>query len=406
MKILFVGSIYNKNNEKALIDSSKGSLPIASNVLQWNIINGMIENDQNIDIAGIVPIGSFPQRSNKLLIKGKHLTYHDCKYDEIGFINISLVKSLMHEQKIKRKIKTWMTFNRDDDLFIIFYDLNRAFLNIIKWIMKKNYCIKTCLIIPDLSGNMRNDMGYSRFKKLLLKWLNGDVLKDAQNADSYVLLTEQMNRIVNKKGAPYIVVDGVVDDKSFQFPEDLGEPNEKILFYAGNLSIQYNIEILIGAFESLPELEDYRLWFCGKGNAESAIKKAEKRDPRIRYFGQVSKTELQEIEKKVSFFINPRTNNGEYTKYSFPSKNLEYLLAGRPVIAYKLDGISDDYDNIFIYVNGDDISGLRKVLIDAYNMDHSEVMKKGKIGYRFVMEHNGAKKQAYKIITMLKEVTK
>ena len=115
---------------------------------------------------------------------------------------------------------------------------------------------------------------------------------------------------------------------------------------------------------------------------------------------------MYQIEKKVSFFINPRTNHGEYTKYSFPSKNLEYLLAGRPVIAYKLDGISDDYNDIFMYVIGEGTSNLRKALINAYNMTNEEVIEKGKKGYDFVLEHNGAKEQAYKIITMLKGVTK
>lgn len=406
MKLLFAGSIYNKNDEKALIGSSKGGLPIASNVLQWNIIDGIIENGQCIDIIGVVPIGSFPQRSKKFMISKRHMTYHECDYDEIGYINISLLKSLIYEEKIKGKIKAWMSVNGNEDLTVIFYDLNKAFLNIIKWIKKNNYPVKTCLIVPDLSGNLRNDMGYSKFKKLLLKLLNGDTIKNAQNADCYVLLTEQMNTIVNKTGSPYVIVDGVVDDTFSQFPNFVGDENEKIILYAGNLSVQYNIETLIKAFEELNELKDYRLWFCGKGNAENIITDAEKRDSRIRYLGQISKSELREIGKKVSFFINPRTNNGEYTKYSFPSKNLEYLLAGRPVIAYKLDGMSDDYDDIFMYVRNGEISDIKSVLLYAYNMTHEEIIKKGKESYDFVLKHNGAKKQAKRILAMLQGMTK
>ena len=405
MRLLFVGSIYNKNDEKSLIDSSKGGLPIASNVLQWNIIDGILENGESIDIISVVPIGSCPQRSKKLFIKSRQLMYRECRYEEIGYINVSLLKSFINEKNIKRKIKTWISLNREEDMIVIFYDLNRVYLNIIKWIRKNNCHVKTCLIVPDLTGKMRNDMGYGRLKSLFLKLLSGDIIEDAQNADSYVILTEQMNRIVNKKDSPYVVVDGVVDDRLSQFPEYTGDANEKIILYAGNLSVQYNIEMLIEAFESLQEFKDFKLWFCGKGNAEKIITEAEKRDPRIHYFGQLSKTELHEIEKKVSFFINPRTNNGEFTKYSFPSKNLEYLLAGRPVIAYRLDGMSDDYDDIFIYVTGEGISNLRKALIYAYNMTHEEVIKKGKKGYDFVLKHNGAKIQTYKIITMLKGVT-
>ena len=406
MRLLFVGSIYNKNDEKSLIDSSKGGMPIASNVLQWNIIDGILENGLSIDVIGVVPIGSCPQRSKKLLIKSRHLTYRECKYEEIGYINISLLKSFINEKRIKRKIKTWISLSREEDLTVIFYDLNKAYLNIIKWIRKNNCHVKTCLIVPDLTGKMRSDMGYGRLKSLFLKLLSGDIIEDAQNADSYVILTEQVNCIINKKDSPYVVVDGVVDDRLSQFPEYTGDANEKIILYAGNLSVQYNIEMLIEAFETLQEFKDFKLWFCGKGNAENIITEAEKRDPRIHYLGQLSKTELHEIEKKVSFFINPRTNNGDYTKYSFPSKNLEYLLAGRPVIAYKLDGVSDDYDNIFMYIKGGELSDLKTALNDAYNMTHDDLIKKGKEGYDFVIQHNGAKKQAEKILNMLQGMIK
>ena len=390
MKLLFVGSIYDNNNEKALINSSKVGLPIASNVLQWNIIDGFIENDQSIDLLGVTPIGSFPQRSKRIFIKGRHLTYKGCKYIEVGFINVSLLKSKIWEIKIKQEISAWTANNKCDDLFIIFYDLNRTFLNVIKWLKANDHCAKSCLIVPDLSGNLRNDMGYSRFKYFLLNVLSGDLLNDAQNADCYVFLTEQMNQIVNRNAAPYIVVDGVVSDKMTQPTECLCDPKEKVILYAGNLSVQYNIDKLLLAFESLPEYKDLRLWFCGKGNAVSMIIEAEKSDPRICYLGQISKSELRELEKKVSFFINPRTNNGEYTKYSFPSKNLEYLLAGRPVIAYKLDGMSDDYDGIFMYVEDESIDALKETLRLAAEMSCDEIIERGNKGKVFVVGHNGS----------------
>ena len=46
--------------------------------------------------------------------------------------------------------------------------------------------------------------------------------------------------------------------------------------------------------------------------------------------------------------VNPRPNNEEYTKYSFPSKNIEYLMTGKPVVAYMLDGMPAHYKK-FLY---------------------------------------------------------
>ena len=60
--------------------------------------------------------------------------------------------------------------------------------------------------------------------------------------------------------------------------------------------------------------------------------------------GQVSLNEARALQKTADVLVNPRLNEGEYTKYSFPSKTMEYLSTGRPVVCYKLDGIPDEYD--------------------------------------------------------------
>ena len=57
--------------------------------------------------------------------------------------------------------------------------------------------------------------------------------------------------------------------------------------------------------------------------------------------------------------INTRTNESEYTKYSFPSKNIEYLLTGKRVVACMLDGMPNCYrEYIYEIVNGDYMSAI------------------------------------------------
>jgi len=65
---------------------------------------------------------------------------------------------------------------------------------------------------------------------------------------------------------------------------------------------------------------------------------------------------------KADVLVNPRENNEEYTKYSFPSKNIEYLASGNPVVAYMLDGMGDCYRE-YIYLL-ENLSNNTKTLID------------------------------------------
>ena len=122
----------------------------------------------------------------------------------------------------------------------------------------------------------------------------------------------------------------------------------------------------------------YRLILCGAGDSESFIKEAVLKDRRIKYLGQIDPMKAKEWQNKADVLINPRMNNEEYTKYSFPSKTIEYLMTGKPVVAYKLDGMKDIYSD-FLYVvpeNEDSISGLKKMIEVA--LDDNEQAKKGK----------------------------
>ena len=49
--------------------------------------------------------------------------------------------------------------------------------------------------------------------------------------------------------------------------------------------------------------------------------------------------------------VNPRPGAADFTRYSFPSKTLEYLDAGKPVLAYRNDGIPPEYDEHLLYIS-------------------------------------------------------
>ena len=244
-------------------------------------------------------------------------------------------------------------------------------------------------------------MGNNKVKQFLLNLKSGDVLTKSREADFFVLLTEQMKEVLQIGNKPYMILDGIVNDFELKdFPEC--RINEKKVFmYAGALMKQYNVSTLLSAINKINDYDNFEFWFCGKGDAEEQIKLASQKDKRIKYLGFLSKNEVKKIERDVTFYINPRTNEGLYTKYSFPSKNLEYLLAGKPVIAYKLDGISEDYDDVFYYIESNNENALINKLKEMLDMSSAEISSASKKSHDFVLVHNGAKKQAERLINFL-----
>lgn len=108
------------------------------------------------------------------------------------------------------------------------------------------------------------------------------------------------------------------------------------------------------------------------------------------------------MQREVSLLVNPRQNTEAFTKYSFPSKTMEYLASGTPVLMYKLDGIPDEYDAYLNYVDGDGVESLTAAMSQMLGHDaYPGCEEKARNGQRFILREKNAAVQAGKILTLL-----
>lgn len=93
-------------------------------------------------------------------------------------------------------------------------------------------------------------------------------------------------------------------------------------------------------------------WF-GDGTAAEQVKARAAGNPRIRYFGVVPHSQILAYERRASLLVNLRPTQETYTEYSFPSKTIEYMLSGTPLLTTRLKGIPDAYfDYVFTADSG------------------------------------------------------
>ena len=109
------------------------------------------------------------------------------------------------------------------------------------------------------------------------------------------------------------------------------------------------------------------------------------------------------MQKNATIIVNPRQNNEEFTKYSFPSKNMEYLSSGVPVIAYKLDGIPDEYDDYILYPEDNSSDGLYKKIKSVLDMSEEERQSVGEKARCFVVENKNKNRQAQRIFEFIEK---
>jgi glycosyltransferase involved in cell wall biosynthesis len=260
---------------------------------------------------------------------------------------------------------------------------------------KLDSSIVTCLIVPDLPQFMnlssKPSLTYKIFKIIDIK-LQKSKLK---YIDKFVLLTEKMSDKLNIRS--YTVVEGIGVD--FYANVEHTAVKDKTVMYAGSLNKRYGIINLIDAFMKIED-PDYRLILCGAGDSEDYIREAQKKDSRIDFKGLLPRKEILSLQISSSVLINPRQNIEEFTKYSFPSKTIEYMLSARPVIMYKLDGVPDEYDNYLNYVPDNSVDSLKQKIVEICSLPVDERNRMGQAARKFVLNEKNSEKQVKKIIDL------
>ena len=123
----------------------------------------------------------------------------------------------------------------------------------------------------------------------------------------------------------------------------------------------------------------------------------------LELFGVLDSYNFTELQQKAFMLINPRQNEGEYTKYSFPSKTMEYMLSGKPVLMYRLDGIPAEYDPYLNYVDGNSAEDMKNAILKVLSSE-TKIQERAQAAARFVFENKNSAVQAKKIIELMERL--
>ncbi len=220
--------------------------------------------------------------------------------------------------------------------------------------------------------------------------------------DGYILLTEAMNTLVNPFGKPFLVAEGQVDAAMSDAANDLsGKCSEKICLYAGMLHEKYGVVKLVEAFRKVND-EAARLVLYGDGDATERIREIANEDERIEYRGMADNRTVVQEELKATLLINPRPSDEDFTAYSFPSKNLEYMVSGTPVLTTKLPGMPREYDQYAYLFDDESVDGMAKTLNEVLRLSLEELHSMGSRAKAFVLSNKSNTAQARRVLEFMK----
>ena len=266
--------------------------------------------------------------------------------------------------------------------------------------------VKSLAIITDIPfwATEMKQHKYGTVRKKFQQMYEKISFKEIGKYDGYILLTDSMNEIVNKKKRKYMVLEGSIDYR-LKEKNDTNEEPSRVVLYAGGIYEKYGVKNLVEAFIK-SDIDGYELHLYGEGSYVDELKQMCKENKKVKYKGCALNTDLVEIEKKAMLLVNPRFSDEEYTKYSFPSKTLEYMSSGTAVLSTRLKGIPREYDSYLYYFDGETVPQMCNTLRKILSLSTEELIMKGKSSQKFVFENKSSNVQGKKIIQLAEKIIK
>ncbi len=400
-EIIFIGKFLPRNLLRTAKEDSKGKIGFSNHNFEMSIIHGLqVQSGVNLKVLSVPGVYSFPHNNVRAWIYAESYTEGRTLFSSIGYFNFSAINILckicstfFHLLKMvstckEKQIKIIVNIPTAEILFP---------LNLVKKISRKR--IISTLIVPDIPAFVSSMDQINPIKDFLMGHLDKMSMNLASKCNSLVLLTEAMTDFF-PKNKPYIVMEGIVDVETMDINEQYSSSVTKSILYTGTLRRIFGVMDLVNSFE-IADIPDAELWICGSGDAESEIKERALRNDKIKFFGLVDSQEALRLQRTASVLVNPRTSVGEFTKYSFPSKTMEYLLSGQPVIAHRLSGIPSEYFKYILSPQDESVESLAKCLKHVLGMPELVRRKMGEEGRNFVINNKNSKIQMARVLEMM-----
>ena len=84
----------------------------------------------------------------------------------------------------------------------------------------------------------------------------------------------------------------------------------------------------------------------------------------------------------------------------FPSKTAEYMMTGKPTVMYRLEGLSEEYDDLLNYIYAEEPEMLACELRNLMMVDRKQLLEKAVRAREYVLKEKSPEAQANRIIRM------
>jgi len=400
MRLLFLGSVMKTE------DCTKHLGPsVAGNKMQMGIIKELFRfYNEKMSILTEYPVAAYPREKviymdDRIIELTKGITAR-----RVPFLNFFILKQTTLIINAFFQICKWAIVNRNEPKVVLCFNAFPYVALPIQWAANL-FKFKTICILADPPIEVLN----RGFLGRIAKKIEDDSTRCSINKfDGLVVLNEHA-ALEYAPASKYIVVDGGFDLEDLEKVECGGqwkamESDECFRVVYSGAIIEYNgIKNLLEVSKKINNTR-FRLEIYGDGPLVQYVKDRCEDDPRISYMGNKPNVEIMQIQQKAALLVNPRHIDEPISKFTFPSKIIEYMLSGTPIITTKLNGLTDEYLNYMFVFEDEEPESMARTIDNILNKDKNELIQKATLAREFVIKEKNWKVQSNRIIVFVDKI--
>ncbi|WP_122262745.1 glycosyltransferase family 4 protein [Ornithinimicrobium cerasi] len=327
----------------------------------WGVVRGLTEAGVEVDLLSAAPVSDYP-RNPKRAYPGGRFREHGVEGLFLPFVNLLGLKHLTRwfaawwvgGRRLRRAKPDWLLVHGVHSPFLWYAVLAR-----------RRFGVRAAVFLTDPPGVvLPSDSGLrSRLKKLDI----GITKRALAKVDAVIVLAEPLATDF-APGIPSLTMEGLFDVEAWPSDEQIqgADAKSRIVTYAGGLSEEYGVGLLVRAVVSSDD-PLLRLQLFGRGPLEDWIREVCATDQRVLPPRLLKPHELGLMYATSTVLVQPRPVEQGFVRYSFPSKLLEYMASGTPVLTTRLTSIPTEYEGLVIWTD-DSVEGLEQAIEEVISM--------------------------------------
>lgn len=255
----------------------------------------------------------------------------------------------------KEYYKLFSTLIKNKPDKVIVYNMNYMYSFV--WMICKIHKIKCSLIIADYTPYIEEKTLGGKIKAIICG-------VQLNCFPEHIILSPELYKKMKRKNS--ILLQGGVNPKKYEDFE-ISRIRDKVhIVFSGALEYSTGIDQFLKAIEKISD-QNIHISISGNGSLRNLVEKEAMNDNRIEYVGFLSEAEYLNMLKSANILVNPRNMDLLQSKNNFPSKILEYLATGRPIISTQFSGF-EYFENHIIFYSGnyEELEAAIKNIVENY----------------------------------------